>query len=429
MTELVYGVLRSRLQLDWRLDQVADRRMDQLPITVANALRLGAYQLLHLTRVPDRAAVHETVALVRANVRGPRWPGFANAVLRSLLRSGSPTMPPMNQDTVRALSIRYACPPWLVERWVTRLGIADAERACRVAAEEPPLTLRVNTVRTSRAALLEALKASSYLAVPTPVSPVGILLQKCGTPSHLPGYQEGLFYVEDEAAQLIPMILSPEPGERVLDACAAPGGKATHLAELLGGRGELVAVDRSADRLGVMHANMGRLGASGVHTVVFDWTKVDGLQIGCLPPLLEKPFDRILLDAPCSGLGILRRHPEGKWQKHSAQLAEHRTRQLHLLETVARLLRPGGVIVYSTCSTEPEETLHVIDSFCERSPEFTRESVAPWLPPLALPMVTDRGDFCSMCSKTGTEPEPENGGPHEQSMDGFFAARLRRAHK
>lgn len=427
MMELVYGVLRTRLRLDWRLELVADRRMNRLPITVANALRLGAYQVLHLTRVPHRAAVHETVELVRETVRGPRWPGFTNAVLRSLLRTAPPEPPPMSENAVRALSIRYACPPWLVERWVARLGIADAERACCAAAEPPPLTLRVNTARTTRAALLQALKDSGHMAVPTQVSPVGIQLQKCGSPSQLPGYQEGLFYVEDEAAQLIPMMLGPRSGERVLDACAAPGGKATHLTELLHGRAELVAVDWSADRVGVMHANMARLGTIGIHTLVFDWTKTAELQTGSLPPLLQQPFDRILLDAPCSGLGILRRHPEGKWQKQSAQLAEHHATQLHLLETVTRLLRPGGVIVYSTCSTEPEETLHVIDSFCERHPEFTRESVAPWLPPIALPMVTDRGDFCSLCS--GTETELENLRQCNQHMDGFFAARLRRAHK
>lgn len=319
MMELVYGVLRTRLRLDWRLELVADRRMNRLPITVANALRLGAYQVLHLTRVPHRAAVHETVELVRETVRGPRWPGFTNAVLRSLLRTAPPEPPPMSENAVRALSIRYACPPWLVERWVARLGIADAERACCAAAEPPPLTLRVNTARTTRAALLQALKDSGHMAVPTQVSPVGIQLQKCGSPSQLPGYQEGLFYVEDEAAQLIPMMLGPRSGERVLDACAAPGGKATHLTELLHGRAELVAVDWSADRVGVMHANMARLGTIGIHTLVFDWTKTAELQTGSLPPSCNNHSIGSCWMRPVAGSGFSADIPRasGRSNRHS----------------------------------------------------------------------------------------------------------------
>ena len=423
LMELVYGVLRHRLRLDWRLDHVASQRMGRVPSILANALRLGAYQLLYLTKVPHAAAVHETVTLIRGRVRGPRWPGFANAVLRALLRNPPPDLVPITSDVVQHLSIWYSCPSWLVERWAARLGVAGAEQVCRQTTEEPPLTLRVNTARTTREALMERFRGAGFVAAATRMSPVGVHVDKSGSPAKLPGYVEGLFYVEDEAAQLIPFLLGATQGDRVLDACAAPGGKTMQLDELMGGGGDLVAVDRGVDRLRVMRSNMARLGSTEIKTVALDWLKADVSLPTSLPPPLRESFDRILLDAPCSGLGILRRHPEGKWQKQTVQLADHHRRQVRLLDTVARLLRPGGVIVYSTCSTEPEETLQVIDDFCEAHSDFSPESVAPWLPPPALPLVTDRGEFCSLCHRAG-EGQDDGAG---HSMDAFYAARLKRA--
>ncbi len=426
MLELVYGVLRRRLELDWRLDHVADRRMERLPAPVASVLRLAAYQVLRLTKIPHSAAVHEAVALVRRRLRSPHWPRYVNAVLRALLRTLPPTLPSICEDPVRHLSILYSCPPWLVARWVDRLGVAAAEQACRQTCEEPPLTLRVNTAKLTRKAMQDALNAAGVATSLTTVSPVGIQVEKCGRPMQLPHYVEGGFAVEDEAAQLIPMILSPRPGERVLDACAAPGGKALHCAELMGGRGEVVAVDRSEPRIRLLRENIERLGATHVHPVCFDWVESEGVDPARLPGPLRLPFDRILLDAPCSAIGILRRHPEGKWQKQPEDLLAHQARQRRLLEAVSRLLRPGGVIVYSTCSTEPEETLQVLDHFCEAHPEFVRESVAPWLPPAALPFVTGRGEFCSVPTGQETGSKPGHGPRSADGMDAFFAARLKR---
>jgi 16S rRNA (cytosine967-C5)-methyltransferase len=223
----------------------------------------------------------------------------------------------------------------------------------------------------------------------------------------LPLFRDGAFYVEDEAAQLVAPIVDPQPDELVLDACAAPGGKTTHLAALMQNHGEIVAVDKNAARLHMLEDNCRRLGIGIIRTIPADITSP-------LPPnLCERLFDRILLDAPCSGLGVLRRHPEGKWRKEAEAFGQHQTLQRQLLEQTGHLLRPGGVLVYSTCSSEPEENEQVIDQFCNAHKEFRRESVAPWLPSRSSSLVTGQGDLSTM--------------RNDDSMDMFFAARLRKA--
>ncbi|HRC22665.1 MAG TPA: RsmB/NOP family class I SAM-dependent RNA methyltransferase, partial [Nitrospira sp.] len=246
----------------------------------------------------------------------------------------------------------------------------------------------------------------------TSISEVGIQLARSCSVIDLPGYAEGRFYVEDEAGQLIPLLLDVQPGQRVLDACSAPGGKATHLAALMENRGEIVAVDRASARLDLVMANCRRLGVKIVTPLAGDLRALVGAGI-VSPPMLSRPFDRILLDAPCSGLGVLRRHPEGKWYKTPESIAQHRQMQVELLAVTSRLLRPGGVLVYSTCSIEPEETESIIDEFCQAHHQFQRESIAPWLPPAGLPFVTPRGDLSTMANSN--------------RMDLFFAARVRRS--
>jgi 16S rRNA (cytosine967-C5)-methyltransferase len=283
------------------------------------------------------------------------------------------------------------------------VGPIQAEQLCQSTVTIPPLTVRANSLRTTREALAETLRQSGYHVAQTQVSPLGLALEKCGPLMDIPQFREGLFYVEDEAAQLVAGLLDPQPGERILDACAAPGGKATHLAALMQNRGEIVAMDRSQARLLRLQDNCARLGVGIVVPLVGDAAK-----LAALPP-----FDRILLDAPCSGLGVLRRHPEGKWQKEAASFPLHQKRQLCLLEAVSRLLRPGGCMVYSTCSTEPEETSAVIRQFLSKHAEFRREPLAAFLPEAGRALVTDAGDVT-----TALNPF---------SMDGFFAARLRKA--
>lgn len=424
MVELVRGVLRYRATLDWRLGLLSDRRIAKLPLLVQTVLRLGAYQLLYLDRVPDSAAVNESVRLIKQQCRrlGRDWSGFVNAVLRGLLRSPEPAWPDVVQDPVTALSVRYSCPAWLVERWCRTWGIERAEALCRGTVEMPPLTLRVNRLRTSRTALLTELAAANVAASPTLISEVGIQLACTTSVADLPGYAAGHFYVEDEAGQLIPLLLDVQPGQRVLDACAAPGGKTTQVAALMENRGTIVAVDRATARLSLVMENCRRLGVNIVTPLMGDMRDLIQAEtasgagrwaVATRESALSVPFDRILLDAPCSGLGVLRRHPDGKWYKTPESIAQHRLVQQDLLAETSRLLRPGGVLVYSTCSIEPEETESIIDEFCQSHREFQRESVAPWLPPAGLPFVTPRGDLSTMANMN--------------RMDAFFAARVRRS--
>ena len=416
--ELVYGTLRRQETVDWRLDAVLAKPLHRLPIVVQILLRLGAYQLLFLDRIPASAAVNETVLLTKSYAKqvGRDWSGLVNGVLRNLVRLPAPPFPDPVSYPAQSLSIRYGIPIWLTERWLGRMGLEEAELACRASSTAPDVTLRVNANRLTREEFLEKLRQAGIPAHPTAVSPVGVVLEKGQTVTALPGFQSGDFYVEDEAAQLIPLILDPQPGETVLDACAAPGGKATHLAELMGNRGTIYAVDRKTLRMDLLRQNCGRLGAQSVVPIVGDvrtpseWARV----ITREPNLHKDPplFDRILVDAPCSGLGVLRRHPEAKWRKDNSTFARHQALQAEILASVAPCLRPGGVLVYSTCSAETEETEEVVSSFCKGHHDWTHESVAPWLPSTALPFVTVSGALSTMGNDCG--------------MDGFYAARLRK---
>lgn len=407
IVELVLGVFRHRYTLDWRLDKISDRPMERLPLPIRTVLRLGAYQLFYLDRIPASAAINESVTLAKT-VRGRDWSGLVNAILRTLHREPPAPWPDVSQNPVEAYAVRYSSPPWLVQRWLTRFDPHQAEHLLQTTVAIPLLTVRTNTLRLTRESLQTELARADFDARPTAVSPVGLVIEKHGGVADFPLFRDGGFYVEDEAAQLVPLLLDPQPDERILDACAAPGGKATHIAALMHNQGEIVAWDRSAARLRLLKDNCRRLGISIIQPIEMDAENREKVA-----PFMSKPFDRILIDAPCSGLGVLRRHPEAKWQKDENVLTKQQARQLSILGNVHRLLRPGGVIVYSTCSTESEENEQVVERFCSDHPEFVREPVIPWLPASGHSLVNADGDFSTVLS------------PH--SMDRFFAARLRKA--
>ena len=416
--ELVYGVLRRQETIDWRLEPALKKPLPRLPLMVQMLLRMGMCQLVYMDRVPVSAAVNESVNLAKANKAqlGRDWSGLVNAVLRTVTRLPERPFPKLQPDPAMALSIRYAVPQWLCTRWVVQMGVERAEAACQTVSAVPALTLRVNRRRVTRDAFLEQLIGAGIAARPTTVSPAGVILEEGRAVTTIPGFQAGLFYVEDEAAQLIPLVLDPQPDEHVLDVCAAPGGKATHLAELMSDRGQIVAMDRHAVRLQVVKENCQRLGVTIITSVVGDAREL-GMMVPRqkidpqIPPL--GAFDRVLVDAPCSGIGVLRRHPDAKGKKDIGMFTRHQTLQAEILERASTVLRPGGVLVYSTCSTEPEETEEVITRFCRDHSEYVRESIVPWLPASALPFVTAQGALSTMGNALG--------------MDGFYAVRIRKA--
>jgi 16S rRNA (cytosine967-C5)-methyltransferase len=384
--ELVLGTLRRRGALDHALSKHLDRPIARVDPALLRALRLGAHQVLNL-RVPDRAAVAESVDLARAaNARGA---GFVNAVLRGLARGGAPDTPDPTTDPKGWLTSAGSLPDWLAERWIANLGPAAAVARARAQLDAPPTSFRLNPRLPEAAARLEAagIEATAGL-VP------GALRATTGRPAVLQA--EGLLYLQDEGSQLVAR-LAAGPGRR-LDACAAPGGKAFLMADVAGAAGTVVAAEASSRRLAAMRALALRWGAPNLRLLAGD---------GLRPPF-RNAFAAVLLDAPCSGLGTIARNPDIRWRARASDVGRHAQKQSALLESVAALVEPGGLLVYSVCSGEPEETEGVLLPFLASHRAFTPEAPPSWAAAFAS------GPFLR------TAPERDGG-------DGFFAGLLRRA--
>ena len=402
-TELVYGTLRRQGTLDHIIGQFARRPVAKLERSVLILLRSGLYQLFYLDRVPVSAAVNETVIL--AHEFAPRAAGFVNAVLRQADRERAAIRyPDQGSDAAGYLAARHSHPRWLVETWLRQLGKDEAELLASAMSAPPPFTLRVNTRKASRDELLARLSEEGVSATAGRYSPHAVQVSGPIHLAALPSFRAGLFTVQDESSQLAGLILAPSPGERLLDLCAAPGGKATHLAQLMENRGSILACDTSAKKLGLVAETAERLGVTILSTRVLDGTR------GPLP-FADGEFDRVLIDAPCSGLGVLRRNPEGKWWKSPQTIAELVPVQQSILANAAAVVKRGGTLLYATCSTTREENEAVVDEFLSRHADFMVENVRELFPFLAE-FCTERGFFRSW--------------PHRHGMDGFFAARLRR---
>lgn len=403
---LVYGVLRWRGRLDYILSSFSKTPLAKIDPPILNILRMGSFQILHLDRVPDSAAVNTAVNL--AKTIAPSWiVRFVNGVLRNVARRGREVrFPDPETSPVAALAAEAAFPRWLVERWMSRYGAEEAWDMCHAINHLPPVTLRANTLRSDRDGLMAELGDAADRQVPTPCAPDGIALHGLRSAVHdLPGYADGRFQVQDEAAQLVAHLLAPRPGERVLDACAGLGGKTGHLAQLMENRGGITAADRDAAKLERLEREMARLGVGIVTPRQMDLdTPPDPAALG--------PFDRILVDAPCSGLGVLRRNPDGKWRNRPEDLAGHQRRQIRFLDHLAPLVKPGGRMGYAVCSFEPEETDEVAETFLAAHPEFRIASEPAGFPEAARTLLDSKGYFRSL--------------PHRSGMDGFFAVCFRR---
>jgi len=400
--ELVFGVLRRQGTLDHYLSQLVQQPLDRIELPVLLLLRLGLYQLRYLDRVPSHAAVHETVELAKEIL--PRASGLINGVLRSYLRKQeSLTLPDPALQPAVWLSAAYSVPVWLAEQWLQQLPQNEAAGLAAASAEIPPLTLRTNTLKITRADLLQLFADACISAEPARFSPEGLHLTDRYPVISLPGFDDGLFVVQDEASQVAAYLLEPQPGEQILDMCAAPGGKATHLAQLMTDQGQVVATDLNARRIRRIRESSDRLGMTCILPLTGD---------ALVPGYLEgRQFDRILLDAPCSGLGVIRRNPEAKWRLTPQEVARCAARQRLLIDVAATLLKPGGVLVYATCSTAVEEDEAVVADFISRRPEFVVENCAQRFP---------------VWSELFNSSGYLRVWPHRHGCDGFFAARLKR---
>ncbi len=398
--EIVYGVLRYRDTIDWILNHFLENPSKLGDFTINN-LRIAVYQIFFM-RVPDWAVVNESVEIEKDKAiqdAPKRKAPLVNAVLRNILRHKEEyTLPLKLDDPVESVAINTSHPKWLIKRWLERYGKDEALMLARANNEIQPFSIRANTLRISRSELLDKLTENGVESEPTRFSPDGIMLREMHTYADL-SFIHGLFTVQDEASQLITYLLDPGPGERVLDACAAPGGKTSHIAQLMRDDGEIIAVEKDPKRIGSLEDNLRLLGTRSAKIINADINSMHEKEIG--------KFDKILLDAPCSSIGVIRKNPDVKYKYTAADLARNGKKQLELLKTVSQLLGEKGRLVYSVCSIEPEEGEQVIREFLKTASDFR---IIEEVHPDFLHPFMEKGFFKTY--------------PHKYSMDGFFGVAL-----
>lgn len=414
---LVYGVVRWQKQLDWVLNRFINPRF-QVDMRHRNILRLGAFQLMHLDGIPAHAAIFETVQLAKKAPRvnrksGSKTAGFINGVLRSVQRKAHTlTYPPLGENPVEHISLSLSYPTWMVKRWIEERGVSWTLAFCRASNHIAPLSLRVNSLVTQREELRQSLEASGIATRLSQIATDGLILDTLASSADENTLKALLnredIYVQDESAMLVAPLVAPpvaqEEMQLIVELCAAPGGKTTHLAHLMGNSGKIIAVDVSDKRLAVLEKNCRRVGALNVETEALDATTAD---LGFIANA-----DAVLIDAPCSGFGTLRRHADIRWNRTAEHLRTLREVQLNLLRNAAPHLKRGGVLVYSTCSIEPQENEEIIRRFLAEFPMYTVEHARTFLPHLPPSALTPEGFVQTF--------------PHEHGVDGAFAARLRR---
>ncbi len=395
--EVVHGVIRWLKRIDWVLNGFYKGQFSKCIPNVKNAMRVALYQILFLDKIPDYAAVNEAVEFVK-KIQGQKSADLTNAVLRNIIRSKENIRyPDPEEDLISYLSVYYSHPSWLVKRWLNRYGEKFTRELLRANNKKPSMTLRVNKLKTDAEELAGLLRKveldyqiSNYL-------PNFFKLSKLTNIQDWEYFAKGYFTIQDESTAFACNILDIQPGMRVLDLCAAPGGKTAYLAELMENSGELVALDKFESRLKILNRNLKRLGVENANTIAVDALEYQD----------EKLFDRVLVDAPCSGLGTLTKKPDIKWKKDLLDIRKLTGTQLALLEKGAELLKPGGVVVYSTCTLEPEENIEIINAFLQKHENFELVSLKGMLPD---DLVEESGTLQTF--------------PNVHQMDGAFAAKI-----
>ena len=399
LTQLVYGTIRHKLLCDHVLEQCLDRPADKLPVPIVTILRMGVFQSLFCSQVTLPAMVHTSVELAR------KWghAGLArltNAVLRRAPHAlEDVSFPPRDEDVAHYLSLRHSMPQWLVADWIGEYGEAEAEALCEASNIEAPATLRVNARKTTPEQLAANLNKGGWTCEKRTTIPEELTILSGPPPARSKLFRKGLFVIQDAASMLPPHLLEPKPGERVLDLCAAPGGKTTHLAQLANDEATVVAVDIHHGKMGLLQENVERLDLSHIRPVCGD---------GLKPPFPRACFDRVLVDAPCTGLGTLRRRPDLKYRITPESFENLAQLQRNLLRCAVQLCKNGGLVVYSVCTFSPTETCEVVRATVEEG-KVEPEDGPAWLDQWK----TAQGQYRTV--------------PTREGLDGFFLSRLRTA--
>ncbi len=398
-TQLCFGVLQNQILLDFYLSKFSNIPLKRMEGKVVQILRLGAYQMLFLDKIPPSAAVNRAVEQTRAHCKNPRAAGMVNGILRSLSRSSGalPTIP--QRDPVSYLSTLYSHPEWLVKEFLLTLGTEETARLLAADNSQPVMAVMVNTAKTTQEELAALLEGAGVSVQPHPWLEDCLLLSKTGDLERLDAFQRGLFHVQDPASRMAVLAADPRPGTRVLDCCAAPGGKSFAAAIRMENRGEVISCDLHPHKKRLIQAGADRLGLNIISPMTADGRE--------FRPEWGEAFDRVLVDAPCSGLGVIRKKPDIRY-KDPAPLAGLPAVQSAILDNGARYVRPGGVLLYSTCTLLRRENEEVVQGFLSAHPDFRAEAFT-----LPGPVGTVRAGMVTLW-------------PHRHGTDGFFICRLRK---
>lgn len=398
VTELVYGTVKAGNTLDYIVSQYINRPMKKVPQIIQDILRMGVYQIFFLSKVPVSAACNQAVELTKKYGHAGTVK-FVNAVLRNAGRNPEKVVyPDVNTKPVEYLSLRYMHPEWIVSRWLNRFGLKDTESLCQINNLTPPLSIRTNTLKITRESLIKVLEEETVVCEPSKLTPEGIICHQYPSLGTLSSLLQGLFQVQDESSMLVAHILNPQPGEFIIDACGAPGGKSTHIAALMQNKGVVISTDIYDHKLALTRENAERLGIRIIETLAIDATTINNHY--------SLKADKVLVDAPCSGLGVLRRKPDSRWRKTESMISDLPKLQKAILNSAAGCVKPGGTLVYSTCTTEPEENQNVINDFLSNQSDFQLDDISHCIP--------GRNQSSKMIQLL----------PHVDNVDGFFIARL-----
>ena len=400
ITELVYGTVKAGKTIDWILGKYLSRPLKKVSPIIQDILRMGIYQIFFMSKIPPSAACNQAVELAKKYGHSGTVK-FVNGVLRNAVRSPEKAQfPDRNTDPELFLALTYFHPQWLIKRWIKKLGFIDTEKLCIFNNSAPPLCLRTNTLKQTRAELLKILATEEMEVVASTVVPEGIICLKHPNLSSLESLKQGLFQIQDESSMLVAHIVAPTENDIIIDACSAPGGKTTHMATLMNNTGKIIATDIYQHKLDKIKENATKLGLTNIEPTLLD--------AKLLHTQYQNFADKVLVDAPCSGLGVIRRKPDSRWRKEEELIKELPTLQQEILNSAAKCVKPGGVLVYSTCTTEEEENQTVIYQFLQDNKNFQLEVTGQFLP------------------ITKTTQELIQIWPHNDKMDGFFIARMKR---